>query len=497
MSEQQKSLTTKLMDFSLRPDADLIKGQSFPLTIQLKSTSRITVSLPTIIFSQSKNITPPNGNIILYLSQDQLTATTTVMLTVNSNIKSGEKILFTVSTNVIDFTPQNFQCTPKDIDPETLVLTVDNKFLDLPSKPPTSINGPCPSTPGATYCTKVHTVIKDPDHQPLSGVPVLITDNMTGNLNKFLIFDVTSNQVVTPTADKGFGKIYINSDSSGNVVFYLYSLESLSAVLHLYSMIEGQDPTFYPMPATTPIYAISANLQSPNYLWWPEIYGLTSKTLISDGSEYFWVNIAKYDQASSGDIIIFYINGQPTDHIVNIRNPDKQLGNYAIKLPYGMFQHGEEISFSYIVIFIGGTIEISYKRKFTYMGEKIPNPIQNLTVSPPSPILVNDIYTLKVNVKDVTGKNPATNKKVNWIIKDSDQEGITLNPTSGTTDLNGDATTTLTSTQARSVTVVASVEGIETPKSVDVEFKCPIIQKPEHACNSLFFIYNAYFGEIK
>ncbi|OTA20006.1 inverse autotransporter beta-barrel domain-containing protein [Xenorhabdus beddingii] len=108
-----------------------------------------------------------------------------------------------------------------------------------------------------------------------------------------------------------------------------------------------------------------------------------------------------------------------------------------------------------------------------------PEQLSPITVSPPSPILVNNTYTLKVKVKDTTGKNPEPNKKVNWTIKDPAQKGVTLTPTSGTTDASGDATTTLTSTQAQKVTVVASVEGIKTPQSVDVEFHWPTIQKIE------------------
>ncbi|CDG19839.1 conserved protein of unknown function [Xenorhabdus poinarii G6] len=219
----KQSIETKKMDFSLNLDADLIKGQSFPLTITLKSTTAITMAIPIITFSNLKNIVTLNRDIALTFDENKLSATITVRLSVNSKIPPGDKIIFTVSTNVPGFEPVSFQCTPKDIDPETLILTVDNKYLDLPSTPPTATGGPCPAKPGSTYCTKVHTVIKGSDHQPLSGVPVLITDNVAGNLNKFLIFDSTSNQVVTPTIDKGVDKLYINSDSSGNVAFYLYS----------------------------------------------------------------------------------------------------------------------------------------------------------------------------------------------------------------------------------------------------------------------------------
>ncbi|MBE8595133.1 inverse autotransporter beta domain-containing protein [Xenorhabdus sp. BG5] len=102
----------------------------------------------------------------------------------------------------------------------------------------------------------------------------------------------------------------------------------------------------------------------------------------------------------------------------------------------------------------------------------------SITPTPPSPILVGKNYTLTVNVKDATGNNPEPNKKVNWTLKNPNQKGVTLNPSISTTQGDGRATTTLTSTQAQTVTVEASVEGVETSASVDVEFKWPTIQKP-------------------
>ncbi|MBE8595837.1 inverse autotransporter beta domain-containing protein [Xenorhabdus sp. BG5] len=102
----------------------------------------------------------------------------------------------------------------------------------------------------------------------------------------------------------------------------------------------------------------------------------------------------------------------------------------------------------------------------------------SITPTPPSPILVGENYTLTVNVKDATGNNPEPNKQVNWILKNPNQKGVTLSPTSSTTRSDGRATTTLTSTQAQTVTVEASVEGVETAASVDVEFKWPTIHKP-------------------
>ncbi|WFQ80365.1 Ig-like domain-containing protein [Xenorhabdus sp. SF857] len=105
----------------------------------------------------------------------------------------------------------------------------------------------------------------------------------------------------------------------------------------------------------------------------------------------------------------------------------------------------------------------------------------SITPTPQSPILVGKNYTLTVNVKDATGNNAEPNKQVHWTLKNPNQAGVTLNPTISTTQGDGSASTTLTSTQAQTVTVEAAAEGVETAKSVDVEFKWPTIQKPSVA----------------
>ncbi|MBC8953527.1 inverse autotransporter beta domain-containing protein [Xenorhabdus sp. PB62.4] len=105
-----------------------------------------------------------------------------------------------------------------------------------------------------------------------------------------------------------------------------------------------------------------------------------------------------------------------------------------------------------------------------------PERMSQIEVSPATPILVNKTYTLTVKVTDDTGK-AESNQKVNWSIKDTSQQGLTFNPVTSTIGTDGKATTTLTSTQVQNVTVVASVDGIET-KEADVVFAWPTIMKP-------------------
>ncbi|PHM24659.1 inverse autotransporter beta domain-containing protein [Xenorhabdus ehlersii] len=123
---------------------------------------------------------------------------------------------------------------------------------------------------------------------------------------------------------------------------------------------------------------------------------------------------------------------------------------------------------------VGNQKPIQAKRAVDFKSEQM-----SIIVTPSSPILVGNNYTLTVNVKDATGNNPETNKKVNWAIKAPDQTAVTFTSTTSTTDGSGNASITLTSIQAQTVTVETSAEGVETTKSVDVEFKRPTIQKIE------------------
>ncbi|OTA15590.1 hypothetical protein Xvie_02672 [Xenorhabdus vietnamensis] len=104
----------------------------------------------------------------------------------------------------------------------------------------------------------------------------------------------------------------------------------------------------------------------------------------------------------------------------------------------------------------------------------------SLSIDPHQKIItVHQTYTLTAVIKDINNK-PEANKKVNWALKNPNQEGVTISSTSSTTGNNGQATTTLTSTKANKITVVASVDevSVQGTNTVDVEFQWPKIQKP-------------------
>ncbi|MDE9519599.1 hypothetical protein KKJ17_18195 [Xenorhabdus bovienii] len=370
-------MSIKLVEYSLSKNADLIIGQFINLNVDLISDENIPPST-TISFSSVKNITVKTTPIQLSISKDRKKAVAIVGISVKDMIQDGDPITFDIDTSITGFETGKFICTARKIAPESLTLTVDNKFLDLPKGPndPSITSLPCSSTPGSTYCTKVHTVLTDPYGKKLSGVPVLISENRTGNLGRFHIYSADQKNRIKIEEVNGFDQMVINSDQDGNVIFYLYSQESLSAILELISMIQGVD---YVHNATSPIYAISNKVQS-SALRWPNIEGFWSGNLKSDGSPTFNVMITKYDNASHGDVIVFYVDDKRTEYMVRVDDPNKDLGSYSISLPYEIFQnyYDKLVSFSYVVVTTGGAIEVSLKTGVTYIGGVISKPDPNV-----------------------------------------------------------------------------------------------------------------------
>ncbi|WP_152605399.1 hypothetical protein [Xenorhabdus nematophila] len=75
---------------------------------------------------------------------------------VHGKIPKNEKIIFDVDTTLSGYQSGHFECTPRTIDENTLILTVDNNFLDLPSgeNNPSLTGTTCSNILGETYCTE-------------------------------------------------------------------------------------------------------------------------------------------------------------------------------------------------------------------------------------------------------------------------------------------------------------------------------------------------------
>ncbi|MDE9551402.1 hypothetical protein KKJ06_02090 [Xenorhabdus bovienii] len=72
------------------------------------------------------------------------------------------------------------QYIAKEVYPESLRLIVDNAFLSVPT--------PYDHSQIGTVSTKVHTIIKDKDGNPLSGIPVFIKSRAFNQLEEVYIY---------------------------------------------------------------------------------------------------------------------------------------------------------------------------------------------------------------------------------------------------------------------------------------------------------------------
>ncbi|WP_338802956.1 inverse autotransporter beta domain-containing protein [Xenorhabdus griffiniae] len=258
--------------------------------------------------------------------------------------------------------------------------------------------------------------------------------------------------------------------NQGELVAYLKSIEAIQDVVVSLS-IEGQQPVPAQPPVTftedTQDYKVKGDIQvkpSGGIVTADGVQKYTYTAIIVglDGNPVFKKNISnatwKIEHPANMPELTLDQSDKTTD--------DK--GQLTATLTSIKAVKGVVVSLT-----VGKQPPIQAKPPVDFEPEQV-----SITPTPSSPILVGNNYTVTVNVKDATGNNPEPNKKVNWTLKDPNQKGVTLNPTSSTTQGDGSATTTLTSTQAQTVTVEASVEGVETAASVDVEFKWPTIQKP-------------------
>ncbi|WP_338802921.1 inverse autotransporter beta domain-containing protein [Xenorhabdus griffiniae] len=260
----------------------------------------------------------------------------------------------------------------------------------------------------------------------------------------------------------------VTTDENGRLTATLASTEAIKDVTVSLS-IEGQQPVSAQFPVTftedTQDYQVKGDMQvSPSgtltadgvqkYTYMATIIGIDKKNVFKKNiPNAIW----KIEHPANMPELTLDQSDKTTD--------DK--GQLTAHLASTKAVQGVVVSLT-----VGNHNPVQAKRAVDFKPEQM-----SVTVTPSSPRLVGNSYTLTVSVKDTTGKNSEAGKTVNWTIKAPDQTAVTLTSTTSTTDGNGNASTTLTSTQAQTVTVETSVEGSEIKKSMDLTFKWPTIQK--------------------
>ncbi|CDL87535.1 hypothetical protein [Xenorhabdus cabanillasii] len=364
MATTKDTLTTTI---SLK--ADLIIGQSLPVTVTLESEKVINLVTTQITFTDaSANIIVPTGNILLKKAEnDGHKATCVVTLKVINSAQDKAPIKFTIKASSSDAEPFVFTGTARTIDKSTLSLMFDKKFLDIKNVTDSSVNN--------DVKVIATTTLLDMDGEALSNIPILVRTRIPGNL----LYCSYKDRQGTPISVIQIGVynlININSDAQGNIEFYIYPQQAHSMVLDLESFIMD---AVNPVKATSPLFL--ANTEIPDFLNSipePNILGgfpgpLTSNT----GSPDFSVGVFHYPNATSGDYILFFTKEKGENerkysgHYVPVVDPDKELGleKYTYKVPYDIFKIGVPYDFNCIVI-LGkyDTSITSLPTDVTYMG---------------------------------------------------------------------------------------------------------------------------------
>jgi hypothetical protein len=367
-NDNGKEITT-----SVKCGADLVIGESFILDIILTSSSAISnkasIELKNCVGIELQGYIP---SIVLY--DDNKKGIISVELNVDNNVPENNLIQFDIVPNseAVEFEKTSCFFYTKTLDISSVQLAVGGDYLDVP----TGDNEP----PDGRYFVKVGTVnntIKNKDHSAiLSGTPVNVLDRSG---NKFDEVDFYHTDKKTKIPIRKIGTIgtrrgfIINTDSQGELKFYIYAKKNTPAVLTLYSEIFGStgaisaDKTLYIFNSDQPSAGSIDSLKSPI------IIEENNDILYNNGSySTFTIIIPQYDNALWSDTIFFFINGKMVDKPHLLLNPSL-LGTPFIKLPYSIFsEDNEEVNFSYNIIKESASRVISNPISFTYTKNIIP-----------------------------------------------------------------------------------------------------------------------------
>ncbi|MCP9269400.1 hypothetical protein M5U04_15220 [Xenorhabdus sp. XENO-1] len=362
------------MEISINKKADLVIGQSVSFIVTLNSDQSILTNKTVTIKNVSKNIKfDQNNPIPLIYTDGNKKASAQLSFTVEDPsggaVQDGSDINFDVYTDAVtsegDFTFVPFTGKANEIDENSLSLFVEQSFLQIP------LDG------GKPKYTSIYTVLKNKNTQKaLVGTPVFITSQQHNKMEEFS-FKNETNTVPLFLEKVGHNKgLTITSNKNGLVKFYLYPKTTLVSVVSLWSYILS-DVVNIRSEADKLIYII--NYSEPtffNSIGTPDILGYSPRGIYANsGLSYFMVSISSYDQASSGDIILFFVKDLDTKitnftgYSVIIEDLKSQLDQYSITLPYSIFeQQAKPYEFSYIVVKKGGDALYSETLPVTYLG---------------------------------------------------------------------------------------------------------------------------------
>ncbi|MDE9495178.1 hypothetical protein KKJ09_16690 [Xenorhabdus bovienii] len=246
----------------------------------------------------------------------------------------------------------------------SLRLSVDTPFL--PFSPPSN-------NQSEKIFTKVTAIVKDVYGKSVSGIKVFISDDSVGNLKKVKIFDSDQTKEINVVQQGGIEGFFVETDRSGNILFFIYPFKAESVRIKLFSQVIGSTD---PVIAKDIIYIannIPENMEA-DFIQ-PEIFDYSYGDLKSPGKKDFMVKIVPYNNVANGDSILFFVNNQYTRHSIQIHD-ESDLGSYSIPLPYAIFLENKLSRFFYVVIRASGDMVASKSQALDilYKGNEYNEP---------------------------------------------------------------------------------------------------------------------------
>ncbi|MDC9612760.1 hypothetical protein PSI19_02455 [Xenorhabdus khoisanae] len=249
----------------------------------------------------------------------------------------------------------------KKINFESLKLDMDFTFLAIPNLSTHGVNG--------KKITVTANVI-DIYGNPLPNLSIFVSDNISENLKRVKIFGSDPNQeipVIQQDDKEGFS---IKTDEHGKVLFFIHPRQSLPVILDLYSSVVGSTKI---VPAKNAVFIINNYPDNMEVKFdMPEILNFFGDYLTSNGDYNFVVDIQNYSGARRGDYILFFVNGEYTNHFIRVVD---NL-NIFTKLPYDIFKKNVYSNFFYVIVRDSGdALEAkSVSLPLTYQGGVIYKP---------------------------------------------------------------------------------------------------------------------------
>ncbi|MDE9462928.1 hypothetical protein KKJ03_16345 [Xenorhabdus bovienii] len=364
-----------MIKLSIEDNSNVIIGQVFNIEITFDSDTQIE-AVAVVELKNLTNITASEN----YFSIGGIGKQSSVFIefTIASNIKDGEQVSFDIVPGKTgsSFSPRTVNYIAKDIDVKSLALYFYPQVIYTVGKNEDNI------PPNGKSATLASAIVTNSKGEPLPGLPITIIGADKSDLDNIDIF-LSNKDEKTKIEKKQFGSgkaIDLNTDKHGKLNFYIYpKYIGRQFIIRLRSFTKGMADF---IDSKNKIFVIDDDHSDPlneNLLSAPDILEIEGDELIgTDDSYMFSVSVDIYNNATVGDTILFFVDGEYSSQQV-ILNHLHDLGSYFIQLPYAILPLNKYVSFYYVIGSVDGGFLSSQSLGVVYGGGGKNQPLDNVT----------------------------------------------------------------------------------------------------------------------